>query len=352
LPGQVFAQSHSRLASLAGTKTAEALRTGPKPEAVEAALAWAAGDGNHLLTLADAAYPKALLEIPDPPIALYVKGNPALLARPALALVGSRTGTAQGEANAEAFARSLGEAGLTIISGLALGIDAAAHRGALETAGGTVAVLGTGIDRIYPAANESLTREIAARGALVSEFPLGMPPARHHFPRRNRLIAGLAQGVLVVEATLNSGSLITARLALESGREVFAIPGSIHSPLARGCHHLIREGAKLVETAEDVLEELRARLGNSLPPRPEKPRTRRAAPARRASAPPARLDLPPEACKVLEALGPEPRDIDSLALATGLTVDALNVHLLTLELEGLAARQPGGGFQRLHRPLL
>jgi DNA processing protein len=351
LPGQIFAQSHSNLASVAGAEAAAALRSGPRQDAVDAALAWAAEDGNRILTLADDAYPKALLEIPDPPVVLYVKGDPALFDHPALAMVGSRTPTAQGEANAEAFARSLAESGLTVVSGLALGIDAAAHRGALAAAGGvTVAVIGTGIDRIYPAANETLAREIAARGALLSEFPLGTPPIRHNFPRRNRLIAGLAQGVLVVEATLNSGSLITARLALDAGREVFAIPGSIHSPLARGCHRLIRQGAKLVETAEDVFEELRGRLGAALPPRQEKPaRTRRAAthaPRPQPSPPP--VDLPPDTARVLAALGPDPRDIDSLALATALPVEALHAHLLTLELEGLATRQAGGGFVRLH----
>jgi DNA processing protein len=199
-------------------------------------------------------------------VLLYVKGDPALLSAPGIALVGARSATAAGEANAEAFAAQSRRAGLVVVSGLALGIDAAAHRGALAagsggSGAGTVAVIGTGIDRIYPARNAALAREIAASGAIVSEFPLGTPPLQHNFPRRNRLIAGLSEGVLVVEAALGSGSLITARLATETGREVFAIPGSIHSPLARGCHRLIRDGAKLVETAEDVIEELRGRLG-------------------------------------------------------------------------------------------
>ena len=353
LPGNIFAQSRSHLASIAGHEAADALLKGPDPAALETALAWANEEGNHLLTLADASYPQSLLEITDPPPVLYVKGNPALFTRPSLAMVGSRTPTAQGEANAKAFAESLSAAGLTIVSGLAQGIDAAAHRGALAVEdGATIAIIGTGIDRIYPANNATLAREIAARGTILSEFPLGTPPARWNFPRRNRLIAGLSLGVLVVEATPESGSLITARLAAETGREVFAIPGSIHTPQARGCHRLIREGAKLVETAEDVFEELRGRINGNLP--------RHAVAARRASprlrqpppAAPMPVDVPvhlaPEAVHVLEALSSEPRDIDTLSLTTGLAVEVLHAHLLTLELEGLATRQTGGGFLRLY----
>jgi DNA processing protein len=317
----------------------------------DAALAWASEDGNQLLTLADAAYPRLLLEIADPPPVLYVMGNPALLARPILAMVGSRLPTAQGEADAKAFASSLGAAGLTIVSGLAQGIDAAAHRGALAVEdSSTIAVVGTGIDRIYPARNAALAREIASKGVILSEFPLGTPPTRWNFPRRNRLIAGLSLGVLVVEATLESGSLITARLAADAGREVFAIPGSIHSPQARGCHRLIREGAKLVETAEDVLEELRGHIGVSLPRHATAPR--RAPPSQRqsphAARPPVPAHLAPEAIQVLEALECEARDIDTLALTTGLAVEALHAQLLTLELEGLASRRAGGGFLRLY----
>ncbi|MDR2259863.1 MAG: DNA-processing protein DprA [Azoarcus sp.] len=360
LPGNIFAQSHGALASIVGGDIANALLAGPDPAIVDAALAWAGEDDNHILTLADAAYPQTLLEIADPPPVLYVKGDPALPGRPALAMVGSRTATAQGETDAEAFAHALGAAGLTIISGLALGIDAAAHRGALAAGEGrTIAVIGTGIDRIYPASNAALAREIAAHGAIVSEFPLGMPPLRQNFPRRNRLIAGLSLGVLVVEAALDSGSLITARLASEAGREVFAIPGSIHSPLARGCHRLIREGAKLVETAEDVFEELRGSLGDSLPQQagipkqPVSPSPRRSSAARSVAASASTLPLPleniaPEAAHILEALADEARDIDSLALATGFTVETLYTHLLTLELEGAIVRQAGGGFARLH----
>ncbi|MDA0233611.1 MAG: DNA-processing protein DprA, partial [Proteobacteria bacterium] len=264
LPGHIFAAGRGALAAVVGGQAADAVLAVPAHEDIERTLAWASEAGNRVLTLADADYPRQLFDIADPPVLLYVKGEPALLSRPGIALVGARSATAAGEANAEAFARTLAQQGLVVVSGLALGIDAAAHRGALaagSTGAGTVAVIGTGIDRIYPARNAALAREIAAAGAVVSEFPLGTPPLQHNFPRRNRLIAGLAEGVLVVEAALGSGSLITARLATETGREVFAIPGSIHSPLSRGCHRLIRDGAKLVETAEDVVEELRGRLG-------------------------------------------------------------------------------------------
>lgn len=352
LPRHIFGAGRSALAAVVGRELADAVLAPAPDEHIERALAWAAEPGSHLLTLADDAYPRALLDIADPPVLLYVKGDPALLQRPAIALVGARSATVQGEANAAAFAQSLAEAGLVIVSGLALGVDAAAHRGALA-AGGTVAVIGTGIDRIYPARNATLAREIAASGAIVSEFPLGTPPLPHNFPRRNRIIAGLSQGVLVVEAALNSGSLITARLATESGREVFAIPGSIHSPLARGCHRLIRDGAKLVETAEDVIEELRGRLGWPAPA-PE-PRERRRqggkASASRAddSAAPAQQTVPgldDEAARVLQIIGHDPVDIDTLAGRCGLTVDALYAILLPLELDGHLARLPGGRLQR------
>ncbi|WP_234418843.1 DNA-processing protein DprA [Parazoarcus communis] len=348
LPSGIFAHSRSSIAAVIGGEGADLLLAPCERTAVDAALAWSAEAGNHILTLADSAYPQSLLDTADPPILLYVKGDPALLNRPGLAIVGARSSTAQGVANAEAFARSLSEAQLTIISGLALGIDAAAHRGALSSGeGSTVAVIGTGADRIYPAGNAALAREIAASGAIVSEFALGTPPLRHNFPRRNRLIAGLSHGVLVVEAAIGSGSLITARLATEIGREVFAIPGSIHSPLARGCHRLIREGAKLVETAEDVLEELRGRV-NTLPPAHARPR-RKAASAAPITPSQPQLPLTPEASKLLAALGDEAMDIDTLALRCGLTVDALYAILLPMELEAVLVRLPGNRFQRLHK---
>lgn len=341
LPQRIFDAGRAAIAGVAGGEAAAALAAPPDRERIDAALAWAAEEGNHILSLADEAYPRALLDIADPPVVLYAKGELALLQRPALAVVGARSATPQGAANAEAFARALSEAGLTIVSGLALGIDAAAHRGALDGGeGGTIAVIGTGADRIYPARNAALAREIVARGLVLSEFPLGTPPLRHNFPRRNRLIAGLAGGVLVVEAALGSGSLITARLASESGREVFAIPGSIHSPLSKGCHRLIRDGAKLVETAEDVLEELRGPLGEAFAPRARAP----AAPAE--SAPPAPEADDPSA-SVLRALGHDPVDLDTLVQRSGLTVDALYAILLPMELGGQLARLPGGRVQRL-----
>lgn len=353
LPGAIFAQSRSALNAVVGGEAADALLATPDKAAIETALAWHDEAGNRILTLADADYPPALLQSADPPILLYIKGDAALLRTPALAMVGARSATAQGEANAEAFARSLSEAGLTIISGLAQGIDAAAHRGALAAgSGSTVAFIGTGADRIYPAANAALAREIAAHGVIVSEFALGTPPLRHNFPRRNRLIAGLSHGVLVVEAALGSGSLITARLATEIGREVFAIPGSIHSPLARGCHRLIREGAKLVETAEDVLEELRNRVEGLPAPALRKTRGRSSGRTQRAL-PVASTDvgtISPEAATVLEILGEDCVDIDTLALRSGLTVDALYAILLPMELDGSIARAAGNRFQRLRRP--
>jgi DNA processing protein len=357
LPRHIFAAGRSALAAVVGRELADAVLAAPPDEHIERALAWAAEPGSHILTLADEAYPRTLLDSADPPVLLYVKGDPALLQRPGIALVGARSATAQGEANAAAFAQSLAEAGLVIVSGLALGVDAAAHRGALAAApgGSTVAVIGTGIDRIYPARNAALARAIATSGAIVSEFALGTPPLPHNFPRRNRIIAGLAEGVLVVEAALNSGSLITARLATESGREVFAIPGSIHSPLARGCHRLIRDGAKLVETAEDVIEELRGRLGWATTAPTSEPRGRarqgsKAATSHAgAAAQPVQQTVPgldDEAARVLHIIGHDPVDIDTLAGRCGLTVDALYAILLPLELEGHLARLPGGRLQR------
>lgn len=329
-PDALYTASHSSLAGVVGGPAARLLLEHDASAAVARALAWLDEPGNALLTLGDAAYPAGLLEIPDPPVCLYVKGDVSLLQRPGLAVVGARSATPQGEANAEAFASVLSRAGLVVVSGLALGIDAAAHRGGLAGAGRTVAVIGTGADRIYPARNGELARRIAAEGAIVSEFPLGTGPLTHNFPRRNRLIAGLARGVLVVEAAVKSGSLITARLAAECGREVFAIPGSIHSPLARGCHRLIRDGAKLVECADDILEELSLAVPEAAP----------------ALDPPVAEAVGEEAL-VLQAAGHDPVDIDLLVHRTSLTPEALYAILLTLELEGRVARLPGGRFQRL-----
>ena len=228
----------------------------PDAARLDATLAWLREPGHDLVAWGDPDYPAALLEIGDPPPVFYCLGRRELLARPAFAIVGSRNATPQGCADAEAFGAAMSAAGLTIVSGLALGIDAAAHRGGLTGAGSSIAVIGTGPDRVYPARNRALAHELAARGLVISEFAVGTPPLKQNFPRRNRLVSGLARGVLVVEATLSSGSLITARLAAEQGREVFAMPGSIHSPFSKGGHRLIREGAKLVETAQDILDEL------------------------------------------------------------------------------------------------
>ena len=292
--------------------------------------AWLEDPANRILTPADRNYPQRLLQIPDPPPLLYVKGRSELLSRPALAIVGSRNATAQGIANAEAFARTLSDAGLTIVSGLALGADAAAHRGGLAGASSSVAVLGTGADLVYPARNRTLAHELAARGALVSEFPLGTRPLSGNFPRRNRLISGLALGCLVVEAAADSGSLITARLAAEQGREVFAIPGSIHSPLAKGCHLLIKQGAKLAESARDILEELQ------MP-----------APEAAAAAPAAPLEA--RAARLLEALGADACDRDTLAARSRLQPAELAALLTQLELDGHVATLPGGLIQRVQR---
>lgn len=329
LPQHIFAASAAALSRSVPRAAAERLLAHDGEASVAAALAWSEAPGNRILTLADPEYPRSLLDTPDPPTLLYAKGRVDLLNRPALAVVGSRNATPQGAANAEAFARTLSQAGLTIVSGLALGIDAAAHRGGLAGGSATVAVIGTGCDRIYPARNQALAQQIAGEGVIVSEFPLATPALRENFPRRNRIIAGLALGCLVVEAAERSGSLITARLAGEQGREVFAIPGSIHSPLSKGCHRLIRQGAKLVDDARDVLEELR------LPP----PAT--------ASAPARRLVQDAAAERLLQCLGHDPCDIDTLAARSGLTAESLYAILLQLELEGQVASLPGGRFQRV-----
>ncbi len=253
-PENICIADQATLSRVVPDDVAAAIAHGPDPERLDAAALWLEDEANHVVTLADAAYPRLLLEITDPPPLLYVKGNPALLDHASLAVVGSRNATPQGRSNAEAFSRELSEGGFTIISGLALGIDAAAHTGGLAASSSSIAVVGTGLDIVYPARNRDLAHQLAAQGALVSEFALGTPALASNFPRRNRLISGLSRGCLVVEAALKSGSLITARYALEQGREVFAIPGSIHSSLSKGCHLLIKQGAKLVENSRDILE--------------------------------------------------------------------------------------------------
>lgn len=334
LPEAIFGASIKALSDVVGLSQAERLLTLNVAVDIEAALDWATLPGNHILTLADGDYPQALLEIADPPVVLYLKGRVELLNRPALAIVGSRNPTPQGVANAANFAATLTGAGLTIVSGMALGIDAAAHRGALDGGGLTVAVIGTGADRVYPARNRDLAQAISDQGAIVSEFPLGTAALAANFPRRNRLIAGLSQGCLVVEAAARSGSLITARLAADAGREVFAIPGSIHSPLSKGCHQLIKQGAKLVESAQDILEELRW---------PVAPATGETGSAAAESHP-----AEPEADSLLAMLGHDPCTLDTLADRAGLTPDALLAMLLQLELEGRVTSLPGGRYQRLN----
>jgi len=329
-PRHVLSADRGALAQHVNTATAAAIREGGSPEALAVAGAWLKDTANRIVTLADRHYPPRLLQIPDPPPLLYVKGRPELLSRPALAIVGSRNATAQGVANAEAFARALSDAGLTIVSGLALGADAAAHRGGLAGASGSVAILGTGADIVYPARNRALAHELAARGALVSEFPLGTRPIAGNFPRRNRLISGLALGCLVVEAAADSGSLITARLAAEQGREVFAIPGSIHSPLAKGCHLLIKQGAKLAENARDILEELQM-------------------PAPDATATPPATPADARASRLLDALGDEILDRDTLAARCRLQPAELAALLTQLEIDGRVASLPGGLIQRVQR---
>ena len=337
LPEKILAANRTELARFASTEALQALDSDAVAKSVERVLAWLEQPGNAIVTLADAAYPRLLLEIADPPAVLYCRGRTDLLNRPALALVGSRNATAQGNSNAEQFARSFSSAGLTIVSGLALGIDAAAHRGGLAGEGSTIAVLGTGADISYPQGNAALAAEIAARGLLLSEFHLGTRALAHNFPRRNRLISGLAQGCLVIEAALASGSLVTARAAAEQGREVFAIPGSIHSPLSKGCHALIKSGAKLVESAEDVIAELSAfrRTGFAS--------TRSAETATAAPGSTGGADEPLLAC-----MGFDPVDMDSLCVRAGMPVERISAELLRLELAGRVTVLPGGLYQRLN----
>lgn len=325
-PEAVLSASAATLSRLVKADLVAALRNGTSDEQLRATFDWLEDDNNHIVTLADAEYPQALLNIPDPPILLYTKGRLDLLNRPSMAVIGSRHATPQGLKNSETFSAALGDAGLTIVSGLAHGIDAAAHRGGLSSAAASVAVVGTGLDKVYPAANRDLAHQLARQGTLISEFPLGTPPLAGNFPRRNRLISGLSLGCLVVEASLQSGSLITARLALEQGKEVFAIPGSIHSPQSKGCHALLKQGAKLVESSQDILDE----LGGAWPGKAET-----VCPA-------------PTDADIFEFLGDEPVDLETLHQRSGLTVAELSAMLLTLELGGQVSSLPGGLYQRLH----
>lgn len=326
-PEAICSADRATLSRTVAPDVAAAIVRGPDANRLQASFEWLRDPANRIVTLADAEYPRLLLEITDPPPLLYAKGNVELLNHAALAVVGSRNATPQGIDNARAFSRELSAGGFTIVSGLALGIDAAAHEGGLDASSSSIAVVGTGLDVVYPARNRTLAHRLVNQGLMISEFALGMPALASNFPRRNRLISGLSRGCLVVEAALKSGSLITARYALEQGREVFAIPGSIHSPLSKGCHLLIKQGAKLAESGRDILEELGAVTKTMSPEH---------APGKSTPENP-----------LLAALGYDPVDLDTLCERSGLTADSASAMLLALELEGVVSRVPGGKFQRL-----
>jgi len=335
-PANVFAASRSQLRHIVSDNITAAICAGVDEATIAPTLEWLSQPGNHLITLADSIYPKALLEIANPPALLYAKGQLDCLSLPCLAVVGSRNATPQGEKNAEDFAENLSRHGLCIVSGMALGIDGAAHRGALKANAPTIAVVGTGLDIVYPAKHRDLAHRIVNHGLIISEFPLGTPSKAQNFPRRNRIISGLSIGCLVIEANLDSGSLITARQAAEQGREVFAIPGSIHSPVAKGCHQLIKQGAKLVESTEDILSEIQPIL-------PLQPHFNTSP----IGSLPERANASPEANTVLDSMGVDPIHFDVLLTATGLTVSALSTMLTLLELDGKISPLHGGKFQRL-----
>ena len=326
-PAAIYAASFSQLRAIVSESVAQAITAGPDKEAIAPTLEWLQQENNHLITLADDSYPRALLEISDPPPLIYAKGHLQWLNAHSIAVVGSRNASPQGEKNAEDFAQALSHQGFCIVSGLALGIDGAAHRGALKANGATIAVVGTGLDIVYPARHRELAHQIVERGVIISEFPLGTPSRAQNFPRRNRIISGLGLGCLVVEANVQSGSLITARLAAEQGREVFAIPGSIHSPLSKGCHQLIKQGAKLVDSIQDIVDELGATMTENIFIE--------------------QTPLAPEANPVLDCIGYDPTSIELLLERTGLTSDSLSAMLMVLELENKVAFLPGGRYQRI-----
>ncbi len=329
-PDQIYNASFSQLRKIVSESIAHQITEGTKPETLASARAWLSQPHNHLVTLADVDYPKALLEITDPPPFLYAKGNLSLLNQTSIAIVGSRNASLQGEKNAEAFAAELSHYGLCIVSGLALGIDGAAHRGALKANGTTIAVVGTGLDIVYPAKHRELAHQIAQTGLILSEFALGTPSKPQNFPKRNRIISGLSVGCLVVEANLQSGSQITARLATEQGREVFAIPGSIHSPLSKGCHQLIKQGAKLVDCVQDIVEELRL---SSMP---------------LASSPISAVNEDGDTGNlILDKMGYDPIRLENIVTLTGLTISEVSSMLTLLELDGKIATIAGGQFQKI-----
>jgi DNA processing protein len=325
-PLEILNADRADLAAASSDRSARAVLSPPPVELLAKVSEWLEDPWNHVVTLGDAAYPQALLDTPDPPPLLYVKGRLELLNVPAFSIVGSRSATEQGVAHAEAFARALSDAGLAIVSGLASGIDAAAHRGGLAGASKSIAVVGTGLDTVYPARNRDLAHELAEHGCIVSEFTLGTAPIPSNFPRRNRIISGLGSGCLVVEAALASGSLITARLANEQGKDVFAMPGSIHSPLTKGCHALIKQGAKLAETAADILEELK--LPASIAPAPSSAASEETDP-------------------LLDHLGFDPCDFETLTARMGLEPSGVSELLTRWEIAGLIEALPGGRYQRV-----
>ena len=333
-PDHIFSAKHSQLREIVDDNIARNLLKGVDTELITPTLNWLQKESAHVVTLADFNYPKTLLEIPNPPTLLYAIGHLHWLNFPSIAMVGSRSSTPQGEKNATDFAFSLCNQGLCVVSGMALGIDGAAHLGAIKANGATIAVVGTGLDIVYPAKHRDLAHKIAERGLIISEFPLGTPSKAQNFPRRNRLISGLSLGCLVVEANVASGSLITARLSAEQGREVFAIPGSIHSPVAKGCHQLIKQGAKLVESVQDILEELK----NLLPA---------VSPYGLIKSDDLHVIIGSETNTVLTCMGFDAIDFDTIQSLCALTTDSLSAMLMILELEGKITTLVGGKFQRL-----
>jgi DNA processing protein len=329
-PNQVFSASGQQLKAVVSEKIALAIQTDVESDIIETTRQWLAQPDNTIVTLADSAYPQSLLETADPPPLLYTKGNINLLNQTSLAMVGSRNASTQGEKNAEAFAFDLAKLGLCIVSGMALGIDGAAHRGALNANGATIAVVGTGLDIVYPSKHRDLAHKIVENGLIISEFPLSTPSIPQNFPKRNRIISGLSLGCLVVEANLRSGSQITARLAAEQGREVFAIPGSIHSPMAKGCHQLIKQGAKLVDSTQDIIEELK--LNTQAPVKTKTEQKKEVVES----------DHP-----LLAVIGFEPISLENIVQQSGLPAHEVSSQLMMLELNGQVESITGGFYQQL-----